>query len=246
MWLHVPSLSSPSAPESDDSNQPSMPPPEALASSVTWRGKRSPPRTWSLRCKRVSWLRLLSGLTFEPSTASDGVDSWISSALASRASLTPSPGVSSVSRITAGCSTTSTESSATFDRLRSFLRTSPHSRLLASPRSSRGSLHAGSMRSGTCFQRPRRERPISESDSSSLLPTPTASSYGSRNNGNPGDGREEYATKAAPSLETMARAGDFGDPGDLNPRFVEWMMDVPIGLTDFAHLETLSSASRRS
>lgn len=38
-----------------------------------------------------------------------------------------------------------------------------------------------------------------------LYPTPTASSYGSSNNGDPGDGRGEYATKGKPSLDTMAR-----------------------------------------
>lgn len=43
--------------------------------------------------------------------------------------------------------------------------------------------------------------------SSSLLPTPTASSYGSSGNGCPGDGREEYAHKGTPSLEAMAKRG---------------------------------------
>jgi hypothetical protein len=42
---------------------------------------------------------------------------------------------------------------------------------------------------------------------SGLLPTPTAQHYGTRNNGCPGDGREQYATRGAPSLETMARQG---------------------------------------
>lgn len=35
-------------------------------------------------------------------------------------------------------------------------------------------------------------------------PTPTATPYGSSNNGCPGDGREEYATKGKPSLERLA------------------------------------------
>jgi hypothetical protein len=43
-------------------------------------------------------------------------------------------------------------------------------------------------------------------DSSEEWPTPTASAYGSSNNGCPGDGREEYATKGRASLETMARS----------------------------------------
>lgn len=38
-----------------------------------------------------------------------------------------------------------------------------------------------------------------------MLPTPTAVSYGSSNNGCPGDGRKEYATRGKPSLQTMAR-----------------------------------------
>lgn len=52
------------------------------------------------------------------------------------------------------------------------------------------------------------DSPIDESDageSSSAWPTPAATSYGSSNNGCPGDGREEYATRGKPSLETMAR-----------------------------------------
>lgn len=36
-------------------------------------------------------------------------------------------------------------------------------------------------------------------------PTPTASAYGSSNNGCPGDGRAEYATKGNPSLATLAK-----------------------------------------
>lgn len=38
-------------------------------------------------------------------------------------------------------------------------------------------------------------------------PTPTAETYGSSNNGCPGDGRTEYATRGKPSLEGMARQG---------------------------------------
>lgn len=45
-----------------------------------------------------------------------------------------------------------------------------------------------------------------------MFPTPTATPYGTRNNGCPGDGREEYATKGAPSLDTMARRGMWPTP----------------------------------
>jgi hypothetical protein len=65
------------------------------------------------------------------------------------------------------------------------------------------------------------------------LPTPTASSYGSSNNGNPRDHRSEYATKGKPSLWTMATKGLLpGHPaGALSPIYVEWMMGFPKGWT---------------
>lgn len=49
-------------------------------------------------------------------------------------------------------------------------------------------------------------------------PTPTASEYGSSNNGCPGDGRETYATA--------------GKGGILNPAWVEALMGFPEGWTD--------------
>lgn len=87
------------------------------------------------------------------------------------------------------------------------------------------------------------------------LPTPTASRYGSGNNGDPHDGRGAYATKGKPSLDTMAARGLLPTPlardwkgktsanrnsrtlpdslgGRLHPQFVEWMMGLPDGWTE--------------
>jgi hypothetical protein len=61
-----------------------------------------------------------------------------------------------------------------------------------------------------------------------LDPTLTASSYGTRNNGNPGDERTEYRTKGSPSLETMALERG----GWLNPTWCDAFMGFPIGWTD--------------
>lgn len=44
-------------------------------------------------------------------------------------------------------------------------------------------------------------------DAMRAWPTPTASEYGTSGNGCPGDGREEYAHKGTPSLQTLARKG---------------------------------------
>lgn len=46
----------------------------------------------------------------------------------------------------------------------------------------------------------------------SSLPTPSATSYGTSNNGCPGDGREVYAQAGKPSLETMARRNQWPTP----------------------------------
>jgi hypothetical protein len=71
------------------------------------------------------------------------------------------------------------------------------------------------------FRRSKLARPMYE-PASSLLPTPTASPYGSSNNGLRPDGKE-YRLKGNPSLWTRAaRAG-----GRLSPNYVEVMMGFP-------------------
>lgn len=85
-----------------------------------------------------------------------------------------------------------------------------------------------------------------------FFPTPTATPYGSGQNGCPHDGRESFAGKGAPSLQTVARdweesvapPTDIGSPlcsgtstgggttsprAGLNPRFVEALMGFPPG-----------------
>jgi len=56
-----------------------------------------------------------------------------------------------------------------------------------------------------------------------LFATPTASSYGSGNNGCPGDGRKAYAQAGKPSLWSRARA----EGGHLNRRLSLWLMGFP-------------------
>ena len=77
-----------------------------------------------------------------------------------------------------------------------------------------------------------------------MWPTPTASEYGTGQNGCPGDGRETFAQKGKPSLSTLARAWDTtsrrclettsgGLSGmALNPAFVESLMGFPPGWTE--------------
>ena len=63
-------------------------------------------------------------------------------------------------------------------------------------------------RCGSLFELPILERRTSGKGSlwsRGEYPTPTASRYGSSNNGDPGDARSEYATKGTPSLDTWAK-----------------------------------------
>ena len=67
---------------------------------------------------------------------------------------------------------------------------------------------------------------ISEEESS-YLPTPCANEDSFRLNGN---------SQQSKCLEARARRGELGEPGPLNPEFVEVMMGLPTGWTDCASL----------
>ncbi len=71
-WLYVQA----SAASNSDSNLSSEIP---ITPSVTCRGKPMLQRVWSREWRKDTWIRLLSGTTLQPSTASRGVESWISS-----------------------------------------------------------------------------------------------------------------------------------------------------------------------
>lgn len=86
MWLRLPSTCSPCAQGPEGLNLLSDWHANALASSVLWRSKPSQPQAWRARWTKVAWMRRLSGLTSSPSTAKHGVDAWISSLRAIRAS----------------------------------------------------------------------------------------------------------------------------------------------------------------
>jgi hypothetical protein len=74
-----------------------------------------------------------------------------------------------------------------------------------------------------------------------LWPTPSATPYGSTNNGHPRDGRrEEYATKGTPSLETIAN----DEGGLLNPDWTDALMGLPVGWTAAPSLPKVTGTRR--
>ena len=89
MWIIAPSTCCRSAQEAGGSILPSDSQFQTLERSAMWRSKPSLARYWRKRWKAVSWMRLLSGLTYEPSTLEDGAESWIASLRATRANLSP-------------------------------------------------------------------------------------------------------------------------------------------------------------
>lgn len=105
---------------------------EATARCATWRGKHSASTTWSIRCRRVPWIKALCGRISPPSTAASGVESWTSSLRASLASRGPQRATGSARRTSAGCGPTSPGSSARSSQAWSSWRTS-HSMLFDDP-----------------------------------------------------------------------------------------------------------------
>ena len=160
------------------------------------------------------------------------------------------------------------ESLVRFDRDMSSWKT--HLQLFAEdlPESSVILPRLGMIQDGVVYQPWSWEPRIEETDSGSWLPTPTATRYGTTNNGTRGDGTT-FKTAGTPSLHTMAAKniwptitvkGNYNKAelnkkaadglatavnkaegesgGPLNPQWVEWLMGWPIGWTDLSVLET--------
>jgi len=256
-WLYVPgSAGSPS-----DSSSWS----ETFARSVTWRGKLSASTSWSRRAKRVLWIMRLSGLISEPSMASRGVASWISSLRASRASPTASPASDAETPTSALSGPRSPGSSATASPQLSSSRTSTgllfEDPLLTFeqwasscvrlawrlPRTSarRTSGSGGLLSLPTPIARDHRSGKASKatwdknarplSEVIERLLTPTASDANA-------SGAAGYSTASGRHsgitlTDAVLGAASAGRRGQLNPQLCEWMLGFPIGWTASAPSE---------
>lgn len=201
-WLYVPSACAPevegltSASTSELSELAS----EALARCVWSRGKRSPARLWRQRWKREPWLRRLSGVTCTPSTLDGGVESWIASLAATHVSRFPSlvPARAQMTHDTYG--QLSLVLYETPSQRSASLRMSPVICRSEHTTSSESFSEWATALRAHCGQRRKLALPTDESGCSSLLPTPSACSYGSNKGGAAGrTGKERH------SLESMAR-----------------------------------------
>ena len=154
--------------------------------------------------KRRDWIRLLSGTMSRHSTASLGVESWISSLRDSHVSPSPLPGRSSVLTTSDGSGPTSAGLSLRWDRDSCSWKTSQglfeqvlDEFWVTLPTS-------GSMRSGVCSPRPPLEHPTSVNDSGAWA-TPAARE-GGRSPESYAEARESIGRTTITSLSVQAKA----------------------------------------
>jgi len=241
-WLYVPPLSAPVSAASISASttpcDPSAPAPvlwsllngKPIAQPLSWPG-------WKDR----SWISRLSGTILDPSTVRRFADAWISSLPASLANQQASPVSAAAPPTIDGSGQTSGEPRSPVERRCCFSRTcqgcSRSTMVRPSRRSSNAWPRAGGLRSGIAFpQEPSAPR-TSAIVSTCSVPTPTASVYGSSQNGINGKGGQfERPSAGTMSLYTMARRGLIPGPdgatlspgGPLSPHFTGWLLGLPM------------------
>ena len=209
MWLYIPREYCPSSPESLDSISEFGLFFQSQELFVTLSGKATQ-RPYSWRgWKTRPWMKLLSGMTLQPSMQKAGMELWIQSLLASRASQSQSQANEQESRKGQGqgCSLKPAELFAKYDQGIFLSKTSQDSFLTDSCQSYSESFPKwGSMRSGECFRQGMWEAPILEKES---LSWPTATTHGNYNrkgaSKHSGDGLSTATTSwGTPTVDAIA------------------------------------------
>ena len=178
VWLYIPPMSCPSAPEGEDSTLESNWQGRILELCATWNGKPSRSASWLRRWQSAASIKLLYGAMPEPSTAGRGVESWIASLAAFRVSPGHTREAGSEPPMNVTCGRTPVESSVKSAPASSFWRKFQDS--LGISTNGLGQTYeewvTGLRRDYS--RRQKLERPTSGGDSSSWL-TPTADSSAS-------------------------------------------------------------------
>ncbi len=254
-WLYIPSVS---AQASEDSTSVCELPNPERAASLTWRGKPAQRQALSRAWKRGGFIRLLSGLTCEPSTLEHGAALWIASCQAIPAKETASPENGLVRTTTDGCSTARSRFLIKAGLKPSSVRTSSG---IAQDSSLSPSRHWSDWAAALRSEFSARARPEQVIDASAYSssqsdpwPTPAARDYKGANSKDHvttnGSGRmhmdqlpnfvEHAFQPSPPDPATSDGPTSSRQRRSLNPLFVEWLMGWPIGLSGF---ETAGMAS---
>lgn len=258
MWLHVPSMCCPSAPESADSISACEWRSQLLAQSVTSRGKLMLARSWLNAWRKGGWKRRLFGRISKPSTASRGVRLWIASLAVTRASRSARLASDSEKTTHATSGPTSGESLQRSSRESASSKTSPAIYRLDSRRSyPTWKLWVTELRRA-CSQRRKLGPHIGESGFSSwATPAVFDTSLGVmiRRKANKIDrlqmqaaawGNDSQVLRKCPGqINPQPGVNSSGASQDLNPQFVEMLMGWPIGWTASEPSATASSRKPR-
>lgn len=178
-----------------------------LASFVLSRSKPMPLRSWQRAWRSKPWIRRLYGVTCEHSTLDHGVERWISSLRDTPVSPSLSLASDLDQTILATSGLTSLASYANPSLPYASSRTSPVTCLPEDAKSSESFKAWALMLRRHCGLRRKLAPRTDANGSSSLLPTPSASSYGSNRGGAAG-----RLGPDGPGLETMARKGLWPTP----------------------------------
>lgn len=222
-----------------------------------------PPQYWAKKWKKDFWMKPLFGRISDPSTAARGVEQWISSLADTPASRSASPGSEGVPTTPVTCGPKCDGSSRSAAPGCASSRTSPDTYVWALKRSTTTFADWATGLRQASSQRRKSDTRKSESDSSSwptpdtgLSPNGHGQRGGSSKNGRQSGaslkvaartlmdvlvpsrpGRKKSKSGVASSSDSLTSPRRFR----LNPRFVEFLMGSPIGLTD-----TRSSATALS
>ena len=217
MWIVPPSTCSPCAPATADSTSPLTSQQAALlAQSVTWNGKQPQPASLRRQWKPGHWITRLSGATCEPSTLARGVESWISSLAATRASRSVSPASVWGQMILDIYGPASLASLRKCNPASAFSRTSQGTLLWDSPPCDENSKVWATELRRDCLRRRKSARRIDASDCS-YSPWPTAGANDGKGSNKPGQrrGQLDEATEhwSTPRTSDTNGAGQHGTVG---------------------------------
>lgn len=215
-----------------------------------------PQRSLSNAWKKNAWMRLLSGLTLEPSMASRGVEEWIASLGATRVSLSPQQVSERVLTMTDTSGLTSEGLSQKSDLTHASSRTSADIFRWDLKKSTMTFKQWTTRLRQDCSRQQESVLTTSVSDSSSMQkwPTPAATDWKGQYTKETVGRRMEESTRGVRLPEQPARVTWFGTPtahprthsprpvhhgvqlanqvgGKLNPPWVEWLMGWPINWT---------------
>ena len=204
----------------------------SIESSLMWRSKPSPLRTWLLRWNRVNWIQLLFGRILKPSQHTYFEEQLTLSLAGILASRSQQQDSEKEKMIPDTCGQQSESTLKPSDQIDAFSRTSKDTYRLDSPASSATWKKMVTEQRGEYSQRVKLAHHTKESESISW-PTPTARDWkdtpGMAKTAVNKDGskrsRTDQLARAVYSRENTTN-------GNLNPEFSEWLMGVPIGWTE--------------